>query len=52
MAVAFMEGIIIRKSPEAFFLHIPGLVVAVVSSPYDAKGLLASALRSNDPVLY
>ncbi|BBI16363.1 alpha-ketoacid dehydrogenase subunit beta [Neochlamydia sp. S13] len=39
------------QSPEAFFLHIPGLVVAVVSSPYDAKGLLASAIRSNDPVL-
>ncbi|MBS4170600.1 alpha-ketoacid dehydrogenase subunit beta [Neochlamydia sp. AcF95] len=39
------------QSPEAFFLHIPGLVVAVISSPYDAKGLLASAIRSNDPVL-
>ena len=39
------------QSPEAFFLHIPGLVVAVISSPYDAKGLLSSALRSNDPVL-
>lgn len=40
------------QSPEAQFLHTPGLLVAVVSSPYDAKGLLISALRSNDPVLF
>lgn len=39
------------QSPEAQFLHTPGLKVAVVSSPYDAKGLLISALRDNDPVL-
>lgn len=39
------------QSPEAQFLHTPGLVVAVVSSPYDAKGLLNSAIASNDPVL-
>lgn len=40
------------QSPEAQFLHTPGLVVVVVSSPYDAKGLLLSALQSNDPVLF
>lgn len=39
------------QSPEAHFLHTPGIHVVVISSPYDAKGLLASAIRSNDPVL-
>lgn len=40
------------QCPEAFFMHIPGLKVAVPATPYDAKGLLLSALRGNDPVLY
>lgn len=40
------------QSPEAQFLHTPGLIVIVVSSPYDAKGLLTSALRANDPVIF
>lgn len=40
------------QSPEAQFLHTPGLCVVVVSGPYDAKGLLLSALRSNDPVIF
>lgn len=39
------------QSVEAYFMHTPGLLVAMPSTPYDAKGLMISAIRSNDPVL-
>jgi len=39
-------------SPEAFFAHVPGLVVVIPSTPTDAKGLLAAALVSDDPVVF
>ena len=40
------------QSLEAWFMHVPGLYVAVPSTPYDAKGLLKSAIRGNNPVVF
>jgi pyruvate dehydrogenase E1 component beta subunit len=40
------------QSLEAWFMHVPGLQVAVPSTPYDAKGLMKSALRGKDPVIF
>lgn len=40
------------QSFEAWLLHIPGLIVIAPSNPYDAKGLLKSAIRSNNPVIF
>ncbi|HJO16416.1 MAG TPA: transketolase C-terminal domain-containing protein, partial [Phycisphaerales bacterium] len=39
-------------SPEAIYSHHPGIKVVMPSSPYDAKGLLTSALRDPDPVIF
>lgn len=38
-------------SPEAYYLHTPGVKVVIPSTPADAKGLLASAIRDPDPVV-
>ena len=40
------------QSLEAWFMHVPGLQVAVPATPYDAKGLMKSALRGRDPVIF
>ncbi len=45
-------GLYHSQSPEAQLLHTPGLNVVVASSPYDAKGLLLSAIDAKDPVLF
>jgi pyruvate dehydrogenase E1 component beta subunit len=37
---------------EAWFAHVPGLVVAMPSTPRDAKGLLKSAIRDDNPVIF
>jgi pyruvate dehydrogenase E1 component beta subunit len=37
---------------EAFFLHVPGMLVAVPSTPADAKGLLKTAIRDDNPVVF
>ena len=40
------------ESSEALFAHMPGLKVVIPSNPYNAKGLLVSAIRDPDPVLF
>jgi pyruvate dehydrogenase E1 component beta subunit len=40
------------QSPEAWFLNVPGIKIVAPSTPADAKGLLKTALRGDDPVLY
>ncbi len=40
------------QSLEAWFTHVPGLVVAAPSTPYEAKGLLVAAIRDDNPVVF
>jgi len=40
------------QNPETFFAHVPGLKVVCPASAYDAKGLIKSAIRDNNPVLF
>ncbi len=40
------------QSPEAYFVHTPGLKVVIPSNPYDAKGLLIAAVRDANPVIF
>jgi len=40
------------QSLEAWFIHVPGLVVVAPATPYDAKGLLATAIRDDNPVIF
>src|SRR3989440_7883112 len=45
-------GLYHSQSVEALFFHVPGLKIVIPSTPADAKGLLRSAIRDEDPVLY
>ncbi|HEY1612558.1 MAG TPA: alpha-ketoacid dehydrogenase subunit beta [Rhizomicrobium sp.] len=40
------------QSPEALFAHVAGLKTVIPSTPYDAKGLLISAIEDDDPVIF
>lgn len=40
------------QSVEAFFAHVPGLKVVMPATPYDVKGLLASSIEDEDPVIF
>ncbi|MRG85236.1 alpha-ketoacid dehydrogenase subunit beta [Salinibacillus xinjiangensis] len=40
------------QSPQALFMHAPGVHIAIPSTPYDAKGLLKTAIRDNNAVLF
>jgi 2-oxoisovalerate dehydrogenase E1 component beta subunit len=40
------------QSPEALFTHVAGIKTVIPSSPYDAKGLLISAIEDDDPVIF
>jgi pyruvate dehydrogenase E1 component beta subunit len=58
MVIRTMYGAGIRAASQhsqalyPIFTHVPGLKVAVPATPYDAKGLLISAIRDNDPVIF
>ncbi len=45
-------GLYHSQSVEALFAHVPGLKIVIPSNPYDAKGLLKSAIRDPNPVLF
>ena len=45
-------GLYHSQSPEAYFCHTPGLKVVIPSTAYQAKGLLLSAIRDPDPVIF
>jgi 2-oxoisovalerate dehydrogenase E1 component beta subunit len=40
------------QSPETIFTHVPGLKTVIPSNPYDAKGLLISAIEDDDPIIF
>jgi 2-oxoisovalerate dehydrogenase E1 component beta subunit len=45
-------GLYHSQSNTSWFIHCPGLVVVAPSTPYDAKGMLKSAIRNDDPIMF
>lgn len=52
VGAGFRSGYGHSQSIESQLIQVPGLILAEPSTPYDAKGLLKSAIRSDDPVLF
>jgi acetoin:2,6-dichlorophenolindophenol oxidoreductase subunit beta len=52
MGGGFKIGAIHSQAPVSTPMHTPGLKVVIPSTPYDAKGLLKTAIRDNNPVMY
>ena len=50
--VAHMLGATHSQYIEPFLTHVPGLIVISIATPYDAKGLLKSAIRDDNPVIF
>ncbi len=50
--VGFGHGVHHSQSFETWFTHVPGLKVVMPVTPYEAKGMLTSAIRDEDPVLF
>lgn len=48
----FGSGVEAFMNLEAWFMHVPGLKVVMPATPYDAKGLLKSAIRDDNPVIF
>lgn len=52
MGSSFGAGAEHSNCVESLFMHSPGMTIICPTTPYEAKGLLKSAIRSNDPVLF
>lgn len=52
MGAAYGTGCEHSQCPEALFMHTPGLKIVIPSNAYDAKGLLKTAIRDDNPVLF
>ncbi len=50
--VGFGHGVHHSQSFESWFIHVPGLKVVMPVTPYEAKGMLTTAIRDEDPVLF
>src|SRR5699024_3016182 len=50
--IGLQIGSVHSQSAESWFMNVPGLKIVVPSTPYDVKGLMKTAVRDDDPVLF